>query len=323
VAHRRGDTDKVAGDDRQCEAAATGNPCCGATTVKLSTVLVSSDANPLYIDFFPLVHDVWARLVGVRCILALVADEVPSALAGMKEDIMRFAPIDGVSDGLQSQCIRLLAPQLMGGSDAVLISDIDMLPMNRRYFVDSVVGVPDTSFVVYRSNALADHPDQVAMCYNAAAPVTWAKLVGHRVGTIAEAQDVVKQWAAGVDYDGTSERPGWATDQVLLRRFVDSAGGDLDVVKLTDRQIGFRRLDRSGMRNRANALQMALARRHEYSDYHMLRPMTVHAGANHEIAKTVLEGRPRPADPFRPLLVSSWARRVYAGLNRRLPGLFP
>ncbi len=290
--------------------------------MKLGAVLVSSDANPLYIDFFPLVHEVWARLVGLRCVLALVADDVPPALAGLREDIIRFPPIAGVSDGLQAQCIRLLAPQLIGGPGAVLVSDIDMLPMNRHYYLDSVAQVPDTSFVVYRSNALALHPDQIAMCYNAAAPATWARLTGHRVGTTAEAQDAVKQWVAGVGYDGTPEHPGWATDQVLLRRFVDSAG-DLEVVKLTDRQTGFRRLDRSDMQGRPNALQMTLARRHEYSDYHMLRPMAVHGGTNHEIAETVLQGHPRPTDPLRSLLVGSWARKTYAGLHRRLPGLFP
>ena len=95
---------------------------------------MSSDTQPLYLDFFPLVHRVWRELVGVRCVLALIAEEIPPKLEHLKDDIVLFPPIDGVHPGFHALCIRLLAPQLVEEKNAIIVSDIDMLPMDREYF---------------------------------------------------------------------------------------------------------------------------------------------------------------------------------------------
>lgn len=270
--------------------------------MKIGTALVSSDLNPRYLDFFPLVHEVWNKLIGIRCVLALVAHEVPDDLSDWRDDIILFPPIPDVNDSLQSQCIRLLAPQLFAGPEAVLISDIDMLPMCKNYFVDNVASASDDAFVVYRSDAIEDRFKEIAMCYNAASPETWGRITQHVVRGVSDAQDIVKHWASTVSYSGTHGGQGWTTDQLLLYKFVGNPG-DVEVMKLTDKATGFRRLDRSQMRWRANSAQIAAARRHEYSDYHMLRPMAKYRDANNEIAAAVLGRNYRP-------------RRIRAALQR-------
>ena len=118
--------------------------------MRLTHVLLSCDANPAYLGFWPLVRRAWQEIVGIQPILVLIADqsEVPdSALTG---DVVRFEPLPEVHRTFQAQCIRLLYPALMEADGAVLISDVDLLPVRSDYFHAPIRGLDERSFVVYK-----------------------------------------------------------------------------------------------------------------------------------------------------------------------------
>ena len=76
----------------------------------IDRAIVSSDSNPDYLDFWPIVAKAWNKL-GIRPTLALIADksvQVDESLG----DVIRFEPIKGVSNALYAQTIRLLLPIL-------------------------------------------------------------------------------------------------------------------------------------------------------------------------------------------------------------------
>ena len=136
--------------------------------MKIGKCLVSSDLNPLYLDFFPTGLRAWTEILGIKVVLVLIADEIPINLQTFKDDIILFPPIAGVHSAFQAQCARLLIPQLtpVAADEAIIISDIDMVPMNNRYYTRSIRNVSNDKLVVYRSNVLRENRE-IAICYNA------------------------------------------------------------------------------------------------------------------------------------------------------------
>lgn len=257
--------------------------------MRLGCGLVSSDLNPAYLAFFPLVRRVWREVVGVPVKLALIADAIPDDLAEEAEDILLFPPLPGVHTAFQAQCVRLSLPGLMdaeAGGGAILTSDIDMIPMNRPFHVDPIASASDDALVVYRNDALPPEVPEIAICYNAARASTWRDLTG--ITSMEAARDALLTWAAErPGYDGRGGGVAWNTDQQLLfdlvRRFERTTGR---VVRRTDAETGHRRLDRLDL-ERLGGLPEADARDAAaglFSDYHMMRPAARHHAFNEAIA---------------------------------------
>jgi hypothetical protein len=168
----------------------------------LHRVILATDANPTYIEFWPVVAQAWTNLTGLRPTLALIADssiEVDESLG----DVIRFDPIPGIPTALQAQTIRLLLPALFP-NEGCIMSDIDMIPLTKEYFINSVACIPDDCFVVYRDGAYGGA--RFPMCYNAALGKTYAEIFDIR--TIDDIRLRIKQWhALGL---------GWDTDELVL-----------------------------------------------------------------------------------------------------------
>lgn len=280
--------------------------------MQIDTCVVSSTADPLYLDFFPLVHRMWGELVGLRCVLMLVAPEIPPGLMPLRDDIVLVPPLQDVEDGFIAQCIRLLAPQLVGARRGVVLSDIDLIPMRRSYYVDAVRDLPDDAMAVYRANALPGYAE-IPICFNAAHPATWAELI-EPADHIDAAMRILGRWRTEIPAYDPSTLSGWTTDQAILFRCVE-AFDRRRLRRFRDQELGFRRLDRSHLDDtgRLTWRQAFLAAGGGYSDCHMPRPMSRFAAANARIAETALSPRRLPT-----LLVN--ARAALASQIPRQPG---
>ena len=79
-----------------------------AICFKIDRVIIASDANQTYLDFWPFVAKAWKKM-GIKPTLALIANKniVVDETLG---DVIRFEPIEGVSTALFAQTVRLLVP---------------------------------------------------------------------------------------------------------------------------------------------------------------------------------------------------------------------
>lgn len=180
------------------------------SALHIDRVIISANDNPLYVDFWPVVAQAWQEIVGVKPILAFIgSDDFP--IDESYGDVFRFEPIEGVSTALYSQVIRLLLPALFE-DNVFIMTDIDMIPLSRAFYIDSVADVPDDCFVVYRSAALPQYK-QYAMCYNAAKGSTFKELFG--VHSIEDIPRVVKKLAKEFNH-------AWSTDQQALYKYLRS-----------------------------------------------------------------------------------------------------
>jgi hypothetical protein len=232
--------------------------------MKVGTVLVATDTNPLYMDFIPIFIKAWKSLLPEADVcVVLVANEIPEQFKQYTDCIKLFPPIPGVHTAFQAQCIRLLYPREIARDEGVLITDMDMLPMNRRYYVDSIEAIPQDHFVVYRDVCL---PSEISMCYNVAHPSVWRSMFG-----VDDISTILQGWYSGTGYDGIHGGTGWNTDQTILVTKFNNWTGPKTILNDTITQ--FSRLDRvlpwqfhdtTTLRNRIQSGQ--------YADYHCLRP---------------------------------------------------
>lgn len=225
-------------------------------SLKLDRVILSTDTNKMYFDFWPIVAPVWQKLVHVKPTLALIAKadvQIDQSLG----DIIRFEPLPDVPDWFYAQVVRLLLPAYYG-NDVCLIADIDMLPLNGQYFIDNIVDFTNDKFVVYRDQANPD--DKYPMCYVAAKGSIFKEMF--QINDLADIPNIVRAWY-GHGY-------GWITDETMLLKYSnDWHQITNNVVKLGHDTLP--RIDREAWK-----YNMSLLRLGYYIDAHMLRPYDQH-----------------------------------------------
>lgn len=234
--------------------------------MKVGTIVTGTDTNPLYMDFIPLFVKAWGHFLPEADIrIVLVADSIPEKLCEYSKYIVLFPPIPEMHSAFQAQCIRLLYPREITRNEGVLITDMDMIPMNRTYYIDSIRNFPDDAFIVYRDNCL---PREISICYNIAHPNVWASMFG------SESSDILlKKWYIPSGYDGVHGGKGWNTDQkILVNSFGDWNGNK---IILNDLITKFARLDRAMPMNIWETKRSHigdLIRSGYFVDYHCIRP---------------------------------------------------
>lgn len=156
---------------------------------------------------------------------------------------VRFVPMicpPEVSTQFTSQFIRVLYPGMIAPDDkAVLVTDIDMLPMNRTHFkCPHYLGtpIPSDSFVIFRPPT----DNQVYICYCAAQPQTWRQVTGiDSWEKLREKLAEVYSSIAPKDRD-VHAGPGWYADQNELYNMVVAWDCSRKDCSSKDRKLSFK-----------------------------------------------------------------------------------
>jgi hypothetical protein len=253
-------------------------------------VLVACDLNGGYVESWPLIRKAWLEVAEVEPVLVLVAEEAearPELLAD--ERVVRFSPVAGVHTTLQAQCIRLLYPALLDAPGCVVISDMELVPLDPRYFHAPLTALDERLFVSYRDVLLPR--EEVAIAYNAARPATWGELFS--VGSEDDVRARLAAWAAMTSsYEGSRGGSGWGTDQLVLYRTVLPWGERTGRLWLLDDQYtGFCRLDRSDVDglDAPTAEQERRLRARRYTDFHSPHPHSRFRELNERVLDVALE----------------------------------
>lgn len=247
--------------------------------MKLGTVLAASDNNPLYCDFIPYFIKAWLRLFPeINVVIVLVSDTLPLELEAYKQHIHLFKPILGLHSAYIAQMIRLLYPrELTDNQDGILITDIDMIPLNAKYYQENIKMLPNNVFVSYRDIL---YPDQLAMCYNIASSEIWNQLIGP--GSV---ESLLRKFY-NITYTGQPGHNGWYSDQEVLIKAYKSYNGPKII--LHDKYTEFKRLDREDkVFEDKERLEIAI-QTNMYSDYHCLRPYNKHKQINDFILNCII-----------------------------------
>lgn len=248
--------------------------------LKLDCVLTAVNENRLYLDFIPIFIKTWNKLYPKTDVkIILIMNEIPSDLKEYSKNIIIFKPIENISTSFISQYIRILYPTILNYKSGILITDIDMLPMNRDYFSKYIKNISIDNFVYMRNSML--NKSQFYVCYNIATSKVWRDIFN-----IHSLEDIIKRLEFvynNINYiDGTYNH-AWNTDQFDLYKYVTSWHTyTRNLIILKDFDTNYNRLDRENF-DLSDQTIVRKIKNGEYTDYHCLRPYKDYQEINNEI----------------------------------------
>ena len=185
----------------------------------LTDVVTATNMNPTYYKFIPIFIKCWKKLFPyINIHIVVVADELIDELQPYKEHLKLFKPIDNVETSFIAQNIRLFYPALLKeAKGGIIITDMDMVPMNTSYYVEPIKDISNDKFVCYRPLSCVGKNEMV-MCYNIAHRDTWSQIFN--INTENDIIDRVLSIYQKDKYFGENAnihyKPYWITDQLYL-----------------------------------------------------------------------------------------------------------
>jgi len=215
---------------------------------EINYVIISSDDNPMYKDFYPIVAKRWHDL-GFKTYYVNITDS-----DGIEKNewgiIHKIKALDFVSTGFQSQVVRLFSSKFIEGN--IMMSDIDMLPINGDYFNQYLNELSDDNVIVYSGQPYGDVP-YYPMCYVLSHSSNFRKYLNIENLNFEEyCKNLLKY------------REAWNTDENFMYDQFQNWIDKLIVKK--DRDFS-RRIDRGNWSYSLNLLKSGY-----YIDSHLLRP---------------------------------------------------
>ena len=216
-------------------------------------VVISSDDNPMYKDFYPIVAKRWLELGYKTYYLNISAtDEIIENEYGI---IHKIKALDFVSTGFQSQVVRLFSSKFIEGN--IMMSDIDMLPINGEYYNQYLKELTDDNVIIYSGQPYGDVP-YYPMCYVLSNSKNFRKYLNIDNINFTEYCKMLS------DKYGEA----WNTDENFL---YDKLQKHLDKISLKNRDFS-RRVDRGSW-----FYNIELLKNGHYIDSHLLRPYSIYS----------------------------------------------
>lgn len=247
--------------------------------MKIDFVLTAGNLNHHYLQLYPLISKVWKTRFDLDCYLILIAEEIPEYLLEYKEFIILLKPFENLNDIYVAQVIRILYPALYPDK-TILITDLDILPVNKDYFIKPLEFLQEDTFVTYTNRYKKQ--EMYAICYNVAKGKTFQKMFS--VENMEDITNKLYEWYNS-EYNGKKNCPGWYTDQKQL--FIHFEKYDGFKVCLNDKKIGYKRLhnrarDKEYIIKNFNKIMNDLE---SYSDIHCIKPFSKTKGVLNKMVK--------------------------------------
>lgn len=234
----------------------------------LDCVVTACNNNELYIDFIPIFIKSWNKLYpNVDVKIILISDTIPVKFEEYINNIILFKPIPNIETSFISQYIRLLYPCILNYKNGILITDIDMIPMNSTYYTKNIENINNDKFIYYR-DVLMEYK-QIAMCYNVALQNTWSQVFN--INSIEDIKQRLIDVNKNINYIDGHNQSGWFTDQIDFYKYIMEWNNKTNnFVFLNDNNTGYNRLDRETFTLDSSVIN--LIKNKNYSDYHLFRP---------------------------------------------------
>jgi len=178
--------------------------------MKLSTVIASVNNNPEYYMFIPKQILFWNKFK-INFIAIFVGEKIPDELLSYSNNIILWNKNLNLNTTYVAQNLRMYYTSLikLPDNEMVMITDIDMLPMNNKYYTEGLDFFSKNDFIYYRNI----DGNQIYMCYNASHPDNWSKIFN-----IYSEKDIEEKIIESYNssYNGIPGSIGWFIDQEIM-----------------------------------------------------------------------------------------------------------
>jgi hypothetical protein len=245
----------------------------------LDCVLTACNEKSLYIDFIPYFIKSWNKLYpNVDIKIILILKKIPENLIQYKNNIILFEPLKNISTVFISQYIRLLYPAILNYDNGIMITDIDMIPMNTFYFTQNIEKYDNNKFISFRDNLL--NREEISICYNTAIPKIWSDIF--KIKSIQDIKNKLINKFNTIKYDENNKKFGWIIDQKDFYKYIMQwENKETDLIILNDKNTGYNRLSRRLFKLTDKVIENI--KNEKYTDYHCYRPFNNYKYLNNKI----------------------------------------
>lgn len=217
--------------------------------MKIDYIIISSDDNPLYKDFYPIVAKAWKDL-GYKTYFLNITDK-DDIIENEFGIIHKIKALDYISTGFQSQVVRLFSSKFIDGN--IMMSDIDMLPINIDYYNSYVNELTEDNVIIYSGQPYGNVP-YYPMCYVLSKASNFRKYLDIENMDFNEYCKMLSN----------KYSHAWNTDENFM---YDQFQNHLDKLVIKNDRDFDRRVDRENWKYDINLLKNG-----HYIDSHLLRP---------------------------------------------------
>ena len=253
--------------------------------MKLDCVVTACNTNLLYMDCIPYFIKIWNKLYPLVDIkIIFINDKIPDSLQKYKKNLILYKPPENISTAFISQYIRLLYPAILNYQNGVMITDIDNVPLNNKFFTDNIKSFQNDKWINLRDwmDIKGKNP-QICMMWQIACPNIWKTVF--KINSIKDITDRLIEKNKEITYIDGHNNSGWCTDQIDLYKYVMSWNEtSKNYIKLYDKYTKHNRLDREDLKKyltKKNIKRLLfLINKGFFTDYHILRPYTKYKQIN-------------------------------------------
>lgn len=219
--------------------------------MKIEYCLLSCDDNPLYLDFWPVVSKVWKLRFNITPILVYIGETNRNILSDYGNVIyqqkIQYIPIN-----IQSLWARYYYTSHFS-KNVCIISDIDMIPISNKYFIDQFIPFKNDDYIHLDTN---ENRSMLSSCYHVANGNTFSNHL--MLGNTFESSMIdLINWGYSIYENNNSY---WYVDELYATHKLKSK----NIISLTRKSMD--RLDRSDWNYKYDDIK------NKYIDCHCLRP---------------------------------------------------
>ena len=251
--------------------------------MKISYAIHSSDSSSLYLDFWPIVSEIWKEKFNVTPILIYIDNDLDKIIDETYGKVIRLKPIENQPIHLQNQIVRFWFP-IKYQNEVSIISDIDMLPISNEYFTKQIEKFDSKNYI--HINPCVETYGRLPACYHIAK--------GEIFKEVLEIEEDWNKFYFKVLNEGSiicnnNNLPIWFCDESYTSTKV-LGKTHTEIIKLISRengQNGFR-IDRSNWFYNKWLLNFDY-----YYDLHSLRPLKDYKNEINEIKNLIINSKKR------------------------------
>ncbi len=252
--------------------------------MKIEKVIHSSSDDSFYLDFWPLVSKIWKLKFNVHPVLLHFGNKAVSSDYG---DVINMPIVDGVPLNTQCQISRYWIPSTESET-TWMTSDIDMLPISKHYFLNSIIDIPEDCFVNLNTHKDEKKPNILyPCCYNIAKGKTFTEILN----LPSSWEDFVKTnfWQENT-HEYSPKGLGktcyhWGADEMWSSKMINSFHNQ-DIIRPLSREFhqGHRRIDRLDWKWNVRDII-----NESYYDCHCIRPYSKHKESIDSIVTNIIK----------------------------------
>lgn len=248
--------------------------------MKIDLAIHSSDSNPFYLDFWPIVSKIWKVKFGVTPLLVYIDENHTIPIDTTYGIVLKLKPVPDIPVPFQCLWVRYWIPSQYPDKVSI-ISDIDMLPISRPYFLGNIESLPDDKYI-----HLNPHSDNMPSCYHVAKGYMFTKVLD-LPETWPESVKRVSEFSNGYNHtlnDGTVIQQ-WGVDEAYAT-YKLKAYHDPSIFIMIGRANTYARIDRHEWKYNPTDIYRDL-----YADSHSIRPYSQHKIEIDKLVEFIMEER--------------------------------